>query len=153
MAILERDPVGRLFERVLAGTRDLELIDALFCADFLDHTAAGGAIDRDGLRTRLTDLRAAFPDVVFTLDASVRAGDLVATRWHWRGTHAAPFLGCPPTGRRVVVRGMGFYRIADERIAEHWEVTDSAALRDQIEPPGRRHPSHGNARNPSSTSG
>ena len=59
-------------------------------------------------------------------------GSLVAARYHWEGTHKGTFLGIPPTGRRIVVRGMDFYRFADGRIVEHWDNVDEFGMLSQL---------------------
>ena len=43
--------------------------------------------------------RAAFPDMVFTVDLLIEHGDLVVSNWTVRGTHTgAPFYGVEPSG-------------------------------------------------------
>ena len=44
-------------------------------------------------------------------------GDRVVERWTGRGTHQGEFQGIAPTGKRVAVPGVVFYRIADGKIA------------------------------------
>lgn len=128
-------PVDRLFCEVLSGPRDLGILDDLLSPDYVDHSPAGGASDRTGVRPKLEALRTGFSDVTFTLEATVSEGDVVAARWHWHGTHDGAFTGYGPTGRQVTVRGMDFYRIVSGRICEHWDVVDSAGLLAQIGAP------------------
>ena len=40
------------------------------------------------------------------------------------GTHLGPWLGMPATGKRIDMRIMDFYRLADGRIAENWVPMD-----------------------------
>lgn len=124
--------VSRLFGEVLGGPRDLDLLDGLLSPEYLDHSPVGGVADRSGVRPKLEALRAGFPDVTFTLEAIISEGDIVAARWYWTGTHTGPFMGLAPTGRRVSVRGMDFYRVANCQIVEHWEVVDQAGLMAQL---------------------
>jgi predicted ester cyclase len=42
----------------------------------------------------------------------------MAARWRWEGTHRGPFDGIPPTGRRVPVEGMDFYRTSEGRVVD-----------------------------------
>lgn len=126
-------PIRRLFDEVLSGARDLDVLDELPAPDYLDHSPAPGVpSNRAGVRVKLEALRAAFPDVRFTLAATVAEGALTAVRWRWEGTHRGPFAGIPPTGRRVSVEGMDFYRTSEGRIAEHWDVVDEAGLMAQL---------------------
>lgn len=127
------EPVRRLFEEVLGRPRDLNILDEILADNYVDHTSEPGLPNnRTGVRLKLEGLLAAFPDVVFTLEDAVTDGDTAAARWHWEGTHEGKFAGVAPTGRRVSCRGMDFYRMADDRIAEHWDVVDAAGLMQQL---------------------
>jgi predicted ester cyclase len=126
-------PVHRLFDEVLSGPRNLDVLDELLAPDYLDHSPSPGVpSSRAGVRVKLESLRAAFPDVRFTLEAAVAEGPLTAVRWHSEGTHLGPFEGIAPTGRRVLVEGMDFYRTSEGRITEHWDVVDEAGLMAQL---------------------
>lgn len=130
-------PVDRLFAEVLAGPRNLDLLDSLLAADYVDRTAPAGSNDRRAVRPKLEALRAGFSDIMFVLEDKVAHGATVAARWYWRGTHDGPFMGYAATGATVIVRGMDFYRIAGARIAEHWDVVDTAGLVAQLEQSGK----------------
>lgn len=61
-----------------------------------------------GLLADITRLRAAFPDLEWTIEEQVAEGATVACYFVWRGTHQGAFLGIPPTGKRVAVACMAF---------------------------------------------
>ncbi len=63
----------------------------------------------------------AFPDLTATLDDLVMAGDRVAGRFTYRGTHRGPLLGIPPTGRPAEMRSIDIWRVAGREFAEHWD--------------------------------
>src|SRR5438067_11920136 len=52
-----------------------------------------------GLKDVLRGMRAAFPDMHWTVEEQIAEGDKVATRFEWTGTHRGEFLGVPATGR------------------------------------------------------
>jgi predicted ester cyclase len=52
----------------------------------------------DGLKDALRAMRAAFPDIVFSVQEQITEGDKVASRFEWSGTHKGDFLGVPATG-------------------------------------------------------
>jgi predicted ester cyclase len=58
----------------------------------------------------------------------------VTTRKTFRGTHRGEFLGIAPTGRSISFDAIDVVRIADGRIAEHWNVVDLMGLLQQIGP-------------------
>ena len=66
------------------------------------------------------------------IDACVAAGDQVALRLTFRGTHQGEFLGLPATGRTIEYVSYEFYRIADGRFAEEWICSDTATLQAQL---------------------
>ncbi len=53
-------------------------------------------------------------------------------RWTGRGTHRGEFQGIAPTGKRVAVPGVVFYRIADGKIAEFRGQFDRMSLMQQF---------------------
>jgi predicted ester cyclase len=50
--------------------------------------------------------RSAFPDIHFHTGETFAAGDRVAHRWTFTGTHEGDMMGVEPTGRRVEVSGV-----------------------------------------------
>jgi steroid delta-isomerase-like uncharacterized protein len=122
----------RRFLEGLVGTGDPALADELLAPTFVVHYAGNPPLDRDGFRQFLGALRAAFPDVRVTVEDAIAAGDKVAARWTWRGTHRGAFLGLAPTGRAVTGSGIGLFRIADGRLAEDFVQEDTLGLLQQL---------------------
>ncbi len=102
--------------------------------DFIDHSAAGRAADREGFRASIADLYRAFPDFCAAVDAmaidEVRA--LVAIRWSAVGHMRGSFLGSPPSGRRVAFRGIEIIAVREGQVTERWGEWDEVAIREQI---------------------
>jgi predicted ester cyclase len=78
-------------------------------------------------------LLAAFPDLTAVIHNQIAEGDLVATYKTLYGTHKGEFMGVPPTGKKIALQLMDFFRLADSRIVEHWAVIDFMALMRQLE--------------------
>jgi steroid delta-isomerase-like uncharacterized protein len=72
-------------------------------------------------------MRRAFPDLEARIDDVVAAGDTVAVRVRFRGTHAGEFQGIPATGRTVDYVSHEFYRVEDGVMAEEWICSDTAS--------------------------
>jgi steroid delta-isomerase-like uncharacterized protein len=124
--------IQRLFDEVL-NAGNFGLLDQLIGASYVEHNpVANQAAGAAGVRDRIRDLRKAFPDLRFVLDELVGEGEVVAARYHWQGTHKGTFLGIAPTGRRLSVRGMDFYRLEDGRVIEHWDVVDEFGMLSQL---------------------
>ena len=52
------------------------------------------------------------------IEASASQESLVFRRWSMTGTHEGPFLGMPPTGRKVRLSGVDIERLQKGRIVE-----------------------------------
>jgi predicted ester cyclase len=56
----------------------------------------------------------------------------VAVHTTMYGTHTGDFFGIPPTNKKVKVSQMQIERIVNNKISEHWRVTDELTLLKQI---------------------
>jgi steroid delta-isomerase-like uncharacterized protein len=112
----------------------LEGFEALHTPDFIDHSAAGRAPDRNGFRVGIEDLYRAFPDFLATVErmAVDETQGLVAIRWSAVGHMRGRFLGMPASGRRVSFAGIEIIAIRGGRLKERWGEWDEAAIRAQI---------------------
>ena len=88
----------------------------------------------EGLRRWATVLHEALRLRVDVRDVAVD-GDLVAVRARITGTHVGEFAGMPATGRSFDAQYMSFERVRDGRIAERWEVADTATVTAQLTGP------------------
>jgi steroid delta-isomerase-like uncharacterized protein len=86
----------------------------------------------EGLKDVLRGMRSAFPDLVFAIQEQVAEGDKVASRFEWTGTHQAPFLGVPATGRSVRVWGIVIDRLEQGRIKDTRIIMDTLGLMIQL---------------------
>jgi steroid delta-isomerase-like uncharacterized protein len=77
-------------------------------------------------------MRGGFPDIQWTLEEMIAEGDKVAARFTMRGTHQDTFFGIPPTGRKIEVQAMNFYRLSDGKIVEERGQPDLLGLLQQI---------------------
>ena len=117
----------------------LELVEALFADDFVDHALPPEVPPtREGFKSMIPVLRQAFPDLEYTIEDQIAEGDKVAQRLMGRGTLKGEFMGLKPTGRTAVWQEMHWHRFgADGRLAEHWDTTDSMAMLMQLSPEAR----------------
>ena len=77
-------------------------------------------------------MRAGFPDIQWTLEELIAEGDKVAARFTMRGVHTGAFFGVPPSGKKIEVKAMNFYRIAGGKIIEEHGQPDLLGLLQQI---------------------
>ena len=93
----------------------------------------------EGLKDILRGMRAAFPDLNFSIEEQISEDDKVASRFEWTGTHHGEFLGVPATGRQVRVWGIVIDRFKEGRIKETRIIMDTLGLMAQLgvlPPPG-----------------
>jgi steroid delta-isomerase-like uncharacterized protein len=108
---------------------EVDALDALLGPSYrrlTRHDEAGQ--DRTTFKASIISTRAAFPDLVTTIDDVVVEGDRAAVRWHTVGTHQQGFLGVPPTHRRVEVSGATFARFEGDQIVEEHVTWDPREL-------------------------
>jgi len=86
----------------------------------------------EGLKDVLRGMRAAFPDLNFSIEEQISEGDKVASRFEWTGTHRGEFLGVPATDRRVCVWGIVIDRFEEGRIKDTRIIMDTLGLMMQL---------------------
>jgi predicted ester cyclase len=76
-----------------------------------------------------------------TIEAIVAEGDIVVVRVLAEGTNLGAFNNViPPTGKHFSSRQSHWYRVADNKLAEHWVTREDLPAMLQlgiIQPPGR----------------
>jgi steroid delta-isomerase-like uncharacterized protein len=120
----------RLFAAMTQG--DLDAVDALFTPDAVIHDPGREFRGPAAIRQGLSALRAAFPDVAYTVEDQVAEGDRVASRYRGEGTHRGEWRGVPATGRRFSYTGILIHRFEGGRIAEFWGQADNVGLLQQL---------------------
>jgi predicted ester cyclase len=68
--------------------------------------------------------QAAFSDKTCIDEARLFMGEWAAAFGRQEATHTGPFMGIAPTGKRVEIRYMDFWRVVDGRIADNWVMVD-----------------------------
>ena len=93
----------------------------------------GGPVAGEPLKTYVETVWTAFPDLTFEIvSADLVGDDRVAGEWIMRGTNLGPFMGLPPTGKRVETAGADFIRIADGKVRSVVGYFDSASVPRQL---------------------
>lgn len=68
--------------------------------------------------------QAAFSDKTCIDEARLFMGEWAAAFGRQEATHTGPFMGIAPTGKRVEIRYMDFWKVVDGRIADNWVMVD-----------------------------
>jgi steroid delta-isomerase-like uncharacterized protein len=118
------------------NTGDLALVERVYAHDFLAHWPPSSEVPErrgiEGIRFGVERIRTAFPDWHEQVLDVFGSGDRVASRYVSIGTQQGTFWGIEPTGRRIEIREMSIFRIAEGRIAEQWCMFDDLARLQQL---------------------
>jgi len=120
--------VDQLFETCF-NRGDLGLLDELVSPDYVGLQGERGPA---GFRGIIVGLRNAFPDIHYTVEEVVAENDKVAVRWHWSGTHEAPFRAFPASHHKVSTTGAGIFRFRDGKIVAATLETDRLGFLQQV---------------------
>jgi predicted ester cyclase len=80
----------------------------------------------------ITMLRAAFPDLHYTLGDVIAEGDRVVQHATARGTMKGDFLGIPATNKSAAWAEIHILRLKDGQIVEHWGSVDQLGMLQQL---------------------
>lgn len=124
--------LGRFVEEVINQGR-LDAADELVEADFIElDPLPGQRQGREGLKDVIAMMRAGFPDLHWVINETVAAGDKVASRFTWTGTHQGVFLGIPATNKPVTVCGVVIDRLSAGKMADSRILMDTFGLMLQL---------------------
>ncbi len=128
-----KDVVRRLYGLFEEGNID-EQIDELLAPNYVNHSP--GTPDQptgpEGIKAVLSMFRSGIPDLRLVIDDMIAEGDKVAVRYTLEGTHEGELFGVPPSGQRVSIESFTVERVSDGRIREHWRVTDTLDMMQQL---------------------
>ncbi len=74
----------------------------------------------------------AFSDKVCIDEARVTQGQWCAAFGRQEAVHSGPFMGIEPTGKRVEIRYMDFWKVVDGKIVDNWVMVDFPYVMQQL---------------------
>jgi steroid delta-isomerase-like uncharacterized protein len=132
-ALDDNKAIIRAFVETVWNGRQLDRADEVVAADFIDHAPLPGqAPGLEGVKRKWAMYLDAIPDFRVTIKDLMAEGDKVAVRRSYEGTHRGELLGIPAHWQAVAVWRHQYFRLAEGRIAEHWEQLDRLALMQQL---------------------
>ncbi len=118
-----------VIEAMVEGLNDhrIEGLDAFFAHDFR-WMGNFGCGTKNGLRAFqdhwVRPFQAAFSDKVCIDEARLYMGEWAAAFGRQEAVHSGSFMGIAPTGKRVEIRYMDFWKVEDGRISDNWVMVD-----------------------------
>ena len=117
--------LGEYSNRMFDG--DEAAVTDFWSDDFMSHVTRRVNPDAVGTDVRgqelewWSEVRSAFPDMVFSVDLLIEQDDLIVSNWTVRGTHTgSAFYDLEPSGEAVEINGTAILRMADGKVVEHW---------------------------------
>lgn len=134
MSVENNKALARRFLDEAVNAGNLDLIDEMVSADFVEHEAFPGmpATGPEAPKATLGMFRASFSDLLMKIDDLIGEGNKVVVRGTMTGTHDGEFMGIPPTGNSFSIQFIDIIEIHDGKATAHWGVTDQAAMMQQL---------------------
>jgi predicted ester cyclase len=73
-----------------------------------------------------------FPDYKNEIESIFAAGDMVAVRLKFSGTHQSKFMGIEAKGKTIQYRGILIFQLTDGKISKIWGVEDELTMMTQL---------------------
>jgi predicted ester cyclase len=112
----------RDFVETVINKRQPEAAGRFMSDGLIEHNANIAQVGRGKF---LAAVLAGFSDYHGEIQDILAEGDKIVVRTVWTGTQDGPFLGLPPSGRKLRFTTADFFRIEKGKLAEHWGVVDS----------------------------
>jgi len=132
-----RSLVRRYFEE---APNHPEIYDEILASDFRVTAIHHATINLQGeesgpapFKSAAIWLKSVWHEGHITVNEMVAEDDRVVAHWTFRGTHAGEIFGIPPTGKEVTYSGINIFRIADNKLAESWDIFDRLWLWQQLD--------------------
>ena len=127
------DVMNRFGNEVL-NNKNLAAVDEIAADDYVElDPPPGQAPGREGLKEFLASvLFPAFPDQQWVTEEQITEDEKVVSRFTMYGTHRAAFMGIPPTGRHVAVKGVVIDRVVDGKWKDSRLLMDNLSLLQQL---------------------
>ena len=141
MSVEENKAISRRFVEGIFNKKNPDAIDEICSPDYIGHDPLPGMPPNlDGLKQFYAMGITAMPDYHSTIEDIIAEGDKVVQRFTGRGTHKGEFMGIPPTGKQVTIKGISIHRIANGKVVENWVTMDMLSVMQQlgVVPPPRQ---------------
>lgn len=114
----------------------LDVAYEIVSPEFHDHPPTRffdvGRSGPESLMEAVEHFRAGFSDFHDTPIQVIAEGDRVAYLGTISGTHDGEFFGFAPTGKRMEVRGINFFRLENGQIVERWGQFNVLGMMQQL---------------------
>ena len=118
-----------VIEAMVDGLNDhrIDDIGAFFAESFrwMGNQGCGTKIGLEAFQNNWQrPFQAAFSDKVCIDEARLFMGEWAAAFGRQEATHSGRFMGVAPTGKRIEIRYMDFWKVEEGRITDNWVMVD-----------------------------
>ena len=127
-----KELIKRMYEAINKG--DIEVYAEVLAPEYVWYMPSGNTkpISREGTIEFVREARNGFPDCHWSLEDLIAEGDIVLSRFIFRGTHTGEFQGIPATGNKVEMSGFMMTRIENGKCVEDKEEADTLGMMQQL---------------------
>jgi predicted ester cyclase len=115
----------------------LPSVDELKVSSYLDWTPLPSPYQQmdlpvSGIKAALPEWLEALPDFQFSADRMTAEGDFVVCLGHWTAHHQGEYKGLAPTSKRLGGTRIDIFRVAGDKMVEHWGCGNELAFQQMI---------------------
>jgi steroid delta-isomerase-like uncharacterized protein len=112
---------------------DLALVDKLCSPDFIRHEVgiSPPLVGSEAFKNLVVSYRTTYPDYNVRVDEVIIKGDRIIDLWTATGTNTGPGQ-FPPTGKKIVTKGVSISRIVDGKFYEELIYYNRASVLTQL---------------------
>jgi len=121
MTIHENKELVRRYNEEIWNNHNIEKASEFMDAEFLEESIE-----------HVRQFLIAFPDVHVAIEDLIAEEDKVVARLVATATNTGPFAGQPPTGKKVEIRSIRIYHIANNKFVDTWAMQDRLSLMEQL---------------------
>ena len=122
---------AKIIEDIFNG-RAMENLPSLIAPGIVVHDTDKEIVGMKALRTGIANLHHGFPDLRYTIEDMMGENDRVTIRATGAGTDKGSFRNIAPTGKTIRYTVILIWRFEDQRLAEHWSVSDVVGIFQQL---------------------
>ena len=131
------DETRRVIEAMVDGLNDHRIDDiGAFFADDVRWSGNTGCGTKNGLKAFQDNwqrpFQAAFSNKVCIDEGRLYMGEWAAAFGRQEATHSGTFMGVAPTGKRVTIRYMDFWKVEDGKIVDNRVMVDFPGVLEQL---------------------
>ena len=132
MSVQDNVAAARRILKEAFGDGDLNVIDELVAADFIEHQNPVQGVGPEAVKEIVRGLHQSLSDMHFAVEAIVAGEDTVWMRSRVTARNSRPFMGWPATGVVIEIDVFDVIRFSAGKAIEHWGVADRLGLLEQL---------------------